>query len=233
MASRARTRATSPSSTSAINRTQRRWTTDARLLRALSPEEIAARSHHLTARGPAPRATDRLGALSSTPTTPRDALRIVLAARLARSIREYGHLAARIDPLGAPPPERPDARPGETHGLTDADLAALPASIVWPSAGAEAGTCLDAIERLRAIYSGTHRLRLRPRAATPPSAPGCATPSSRARFRAPLDAARQRAPAATRLTEVEGFERFLHRTFPGQKRFSIEGWTCSCRCSTS
>ena len=26
-----------------------------------------------------------------------------------------------------------------------------------------------------------------------------------------------------RLTEVEGFEKFLHRTFVGQKRFSIEG----------
>lgn len=26
-----------------------------------------------------------------------------------------------------------------------------------------------------------------------------------------------------RLTEVEGFEKFIHRTFVGQKRFSIEG----------
>ncbi len=26
-----------------------------------------------------------------------------------------------------------------------------------------------------------------------------------------------------RLMEVEGFEKFLHRTFVGQKRFSIEG----------
>lgn len=27
----------------------------------------------------------------------------------------------------------------------------------------------------------------------------------------------------TRLSEVEGFEKFIHRTFVGQKRFSIEG----------
>ena len=26
-----------------------------------------------------------------------------------------------------------------------------------------------------------------------------------------------------RLTQVEAFERFLHRTFPGKTRFSIEG----------
>src|ERR1700694_4526949 len=58
--------------------------------------------------------------------------RIVRAARLARSIREYGHLAADIDPLSQP-------RPGDpmldlaTHRITDADLTALPASIVWPA----------------------------------------------------------------------------------------------------
>ena len=32
-----------------------------------------------------------------------------------------------------------------------------------------------------------------------------------------------RAKLLKRLTEVESFERFLHTTFPGQKRFSIEG----------
>src|SRR5258708_10643278 len=79
--------------------------------------------------------------------------KIVGAARLARGIREYGHLAARIDPLGTPPPGDPMLDPA-THGLSDADLAALPASIVWPEAGAENGTSLDAIARLRAIYSG-------------------------------------------------------------------------------
>src|SRR5579884_4287582 len=33
-----------------------------------------------------------------------DVHKIVLAARLARAIREYGHLDARIDPLGRPRP---------------------------------------------------------------------------------------------------------------------------------
>lgn len=33
----------------------------------------------------------------------------------------------------------------------------------------------------------------------------------------------KRTSVLKRLTEVEGFEQFLHRTFVGQKRFSIEG----------
>src|SRR5438270_152460 len=45
-----------------------------------------------------------------------DVARVVGAARLARSIREFGHLAARIDPLGAPPPGDPMLDPA-THGI--------------------------------------------------------------------------------------------------------------------
>ena len=33
----------------------------------------------------------------------------------------------------------------------------------------------------------------------------------------------QRLNLLKRLTQVEGFEKFVHRTFVGQKRFSIEG----------
>ena len=46
--------------------------------------------------------------------------------------------------------------------------------------------------------------------------------AERGRFRAPADPID---PVALldRLTQVEAFERFLHRTFPGKTRFSIEG----------
>ncbi len=146
--------------------------------------------------------------------------KIVGAARLARGIREYGHLAARIDPLGTPPPGDPmlDAA---THGLSDADLAALPASIVWPEAGAEDGTSLDAIARLRAIYSGPlgydfdHVQDFEERAWLKDQVESGA-------FRTPL-APGERAGLLRRLTQVAVFERFLNSTFQGQKRFSIEG----------
>ncbi|HEY7833583.1 MAG TPA: thiamine pyrophosphate-dependent enzyme, partial [Ktedonobacterales bacterium] len=154
----------------------------------------------------------------------RSIARIVAAARLARGIREYGHLAARINPLAAalddPPPGDPMLDPA-THGITEDDLAALPASIVWPDAGPDAGTCRDAIARLRAIYSGplgydfdhvqdfTERAWLREVVES-------------GAYRQPLAADDQRALLG-RLSAVEGFERFLHSTFQGQKRFSIEG----------
>ena len=46
---------------------------------------------------------------------------VVGAANLAESIRRYGHLAARIDPVGAAPPGDPSLYP-EAHGITEADL---------------------------------------------------------------------------------------------------------------
>src|ERR687896_664596 len=54
---------------------------------------------------------------------------IVGAANLAESIRRYGHLAARLDPLGSEPPGDPSLSP-RAHGITDEDLKTLPASLV-------------------------------------------------------------------------------------------------------
>ena len=92
--------------------------------------------------------------VAELPASLLDVNKIVLAARIARGIREYGHLAANIDPLGAPRPGDPMLEP-ETHGITDEDLRQLPPTIVWPAAGPEEGTCLDAIKKLRSIYCGS------------------------------------------------------------------------------
>src|SRR5262245_45901015 len=54
---------------------------------------------------------------------------VVGAVNLAQSIRRYGHLAASIDPLGSRPLGDPSLEP-ETHGVTEADLEALPASLL-------------------------------------------------------------------------------------------------------
>src|SRR5438093_12929590 len=45
--------------------------------------------------------------LATRVTTP-DIARVVGAAALAQAIREYGHLAARLDPLGGEPPGAPE-----------------------------------------------------------------------------------------------------------------------------
>ena len=196
------------------------------------PPDIAALLDGAVAGMPAVPATPAAAATSVKPSAPvkpsppqapaawSDVMKIVLAARLARSIREYGHLNAHIDPLGTPPPGDPMLDP-TTHDLTDLDLAALPATIVWPNAGPEAGTCLDAIHQLQAIYSGTlgydfdhvedftERTWLMEAADT-------------GRYRQPLPR-EERRDLLRRLTQVESFEHFLHTTFQGQKRFSIEG----------
>lgn len=144
---------------------------------------------------------------------------IVAAARLARSIREYGHLAANIDPLGASRPGDPMLVPA-THDITDADLAALPASIVWPK-GSKAQNALEAMRDLRDIYCGPlgyefdHVQDFGERAWLHDTVESGA-------FRQPLPPEQQWA-LLERLTQVEAFERFLHTVFVGQKRFSIEG----------
>jgi len=55
--------------------------------------------------------------------------KIVGAANLARAIRAYGHLAARLDPLGTPPPGD-QALEAATHGISLEDLRQLPASVI-------------------------------------------------------------------------------------------------------
>src|SRR5579875_2170266 len=146
--------------------------------------------------------------------------KIVMVARLARSIREYGHLAANINPLGLERPGDPMLEE-QTHGLNDQILAALPGSIVFPGDGPAAGNALEAINRLRGMYMGTvgyefdhlqsyeQRAWLHEQVETGAFQPQLTPDEQRELLR--------------RLTQIEGFERFLHTTFQGQKRFSIEG----------
>ncbi|HEX6506782.1 MAG TPA: 2-oxoglutarate dehydrogenase E1 component, partial [Chloroflexota bacterium] len=195
----------------------------ATLARPTSPTPVSASSNG--ARSPQPSAPTTAPDLAETATPSPvadsdDVYRIVVAARLARGIREYGHLAANIDPLGGPRPGDPMLE-AETHHITDADLARLPASIVWPDAGPEAGTCLDAITRLREIYCGTvgydfdHVQDFNERAWLHDTVES-------GTYRQPLTPDEKRA-LLRRLTEIDGFERFLHTVFQGQKRFSVEG----------
>src|ERR1700730_7460857 len=73
------------------------------------------------------------------------------AASLAQSIRLFGHRGAHLDPLGSEPPGDPHLDYG-AHGLTEAELAKLPASIVG---NANLANAAEAIQRLEQIYSST------------------------------------------------------------------------------
>jgi 2-oxoglutarate dehydrogenase E1 component len=142
------------------------------------------------------------------------------AVGLANSIRLYGHLSATIDPLGSRALGDPMLEP-ETHGVTEAELRAQPASLIGGAIAAGAGSAWDVVERLRHIYCST----------TGYDVAHIFVPDERRWLREAIETGRFRAPAdpidpvalLDRLTDVEVFERFLHRTFPGKTRFSIEG----------
>ena len=145
--------------------------------------------------------------------------KVVAAARTARFVREIGHLAARIDPLGSTPPGDP-ALDHASHGLTREDLEALPATVVGGPLAENAPNAWVAVERLRAAYSGSigyeddhvqvaeERKWLRNAAET-------------GRFFQGLGEFQRNLLA--RLTEVETFELFLKQHFGSDKWFSLQG----------
>ena len=146
--------------------------------------------------------------------------KIVGAVNLAESIRRYGHLAARLDPLGGRPPGDPSLL-SETHAVTDQDLRALPASLVSGALVDPGKTAYDAIEELRRIYCSTSGYDYS-HVFVPAEREWLRQAAEAGRFRAPADPINPGA-LLDRLSQVEAFERFLQRTFPGKTRFSIEG----------
>ncbi len=157
-------------------------------------------------------------AAPQTATAPKiDIDKIVGAVNYAHAIRAYGHLAAQLDPLGTPPPGDPSLDPS-AHGITDDDLRQLPASLIGGALVAGARNALEATEALKRVYSATtgydyDHVRL------PDEREWLRNAAESGEFATlpdPVDLLKQ-------LTEVEVFERFLHRIFPGKHRFSIEG----------
>ena len=140
------------------------------------------------------------------------------ATSLLKAHRTHGHLAARLDPLGREPESDPSLDPGPL-GLTPELMERIPARILRmyvPGA-----TLAEALPHLREIYCGTtayeiehiasNRQRLWLREAIESGA-----------FRAPLTNDEQK-QLLKRLTEVDAFERFMHKAYLGQKQFSVEG----------
>src|SRR5262245_62070518 len=145
----------------------------------------------------------------------------IAAVTLAECIRRFGHLAARLDPLDYHTPVGDPSLAPEAHGLDAAALRRLPASIVGGPAADGAANALDAIERLRAIYCATtgHDYN---HVFVPAEREWLRQSVESGQFRPPKDPI-QAADLLDRITEVETFERFLQRTFPGKTRFSLEG----------
>jgi 2-oxoglutarate dehydrogenase E1 component len=146
---------------------------------------------------------------------------IVGATSLAQSLRRYGHLAARLDPLGIRIPIGDPSLLPATHNVTEEDLRKLPATLLSSPVCATAANMFEVIEAFRQIYCSTTGYDYA-HVFVPEERRWLRQAAEGGRFRAPLDPI---SPVALleRLSQVEAFERFLHRAFPGKTRFSIEG----------
>jgi 2-oxoglutarate dehydrogenase E1 component len=159
-----------------------------------------------------------LGSAESLPAGQID--KIVGTVNLAESIRKFGHMDARLDPLGSQPKGDYSLLPA-SHGVSEEDLRRLPASLIVGPIAAGKQSAFEVIEALRNVYStstGYDYGHLR----DPEERYWLHEAAESRRFRDPNDPVDAEA-LLERLTQVEVFEHFLHRTFPGKTRFSVEG----------
>ncbi len=152
--------------------------------------------------------------------TELDVEKAVGASKHVRHLRDFGHMAAKLDPLGSEPPGDPTLDP-TFYRIQDEDLESLPTLIVGGPIAERTNNAREAVEELRDIYCNTtgydfghvtdpqERFWLRE-----------AVESGRFYRRHEGESAKR---LLMRLTRVDSFEKFLHRAFLGQKRFSVEG----------
>src|SRR5687768_16173274 len=107
--------------------------------KSVDPETRAAFEQWQPTDDTAAPALPALPAAPALPASPASPAIYVGLVSLADSIRRYGHLAASLDPLGSPRQGDPTLELA-TYGLTEADLKALPASLVGGPAAEGAPT---------------------------------------------------------------------------------------------
>ncbi|HEX9332292.1 MAG TPA: 2-oxoglutarate dehydrogenase E1 component, partial [Anaerolineales bacterium] len=153
---------------------------------------------------------------------PQNLLLLTGAANLAQAIRVYGYLSVDLNPLESAPAStsNPLLTP-EFHHVREQDLSSLPADIVNLPEGQASRNAHEAIETLRSIYCGTigydyGHIRI------PEERDWLYQAAETGLFRPPQQTVGGK-NILERLTQVEAFEVFLHRLYPGKTRFSIEG----------
>ncbi|HLU24516.1 MAG TPA: 2-oxoglutarate dehydrogenase E1 component [Longimicrobiales bacterium] len=162
--------------------------------------------------------TDGVARLVEAPASEAQLAAAVAIGKLVMAYRLNGHWAARLDPLGSEPEGHPTLDP-EFHGVSPADLEAVPATVLH--LGAHGQTMADVLEWLREVYSGTIGYEYE-HVEDPDRRNWLRDTIEAGEFRRPLEPDKRRR-LLERLTEVEALEQFLHRAYLGAKRFSIEG----------
>lgn len=135
-------------------------------------------------------------------------------------LRQRGHRAVGTDPL-APPAESPEIFDVARYGLSLSDMERTPSEALGEPLSRLGSTVRDVAGRLQEAYLGRLGIEFE----------HLDDPSERDWLRSQVEEGpgpRPLGPESQRrlldeLLAVEEFERYLHTTFPGQKRFSLEG----------
>ena len=182
---------------------------------------LGARPADVTTDEPMPSPAEAAGAPAAA--APDDAEHERLAAvaagmALVKAYRHFGHMAARLDPLGTEPAGDPALDPAPL-GLTAENMAAVPAELLRIYVPGE--TLAEALPHLQETYTGTIAYEVE----------HIGSHEERVWLRRVVESGEHRLPMEAddkvalleRLISVETLERFLHKAYLGQKRFSIEG----------
>ncbi len=140
------------------------------------------------------------------------------ATSLIKAHRTHGLLGAHLDPLGTPPIGDPAMEPS-TYRLTPELMEALPADLLRVYVAGR--NLAEVLPNLRRTYCGTIAYEIE----------HIASHEQRVWLREHIESGAYTLPLTpeerlrllTRLTKVDAMERYLRRTFLGQKTFSIEG----------
>ena len=145
----------------------------------------------------------------------------IRALMLIRTYRVRGHLHAKLDPLGIEQPiDNPELTP-EFHGFTAADLdRPIYLDGVLGLQYATVRELMAILERTYCGHIGIQYMHI-------------AEPEEKAWLQARFEGADKfeqngftkegKLAILNKLIEAEGFERFLHKRFPGTKRFGLDG----------
>ena len=143
---------------------------------------------------------------------------VAAAMSIVKAHRTHGYLAASLDPLGRPPVGDPALR-SEELGLTPEIMQRIPADVL--RVYVEGDTMADVLPRLHEVYSGSIAYEIE----------HIGSHQQRLWLREVIESGGHRSDLSdderrellTSLIHTSTFERFLQRTYLGQKRFGIEG----------
>lgn len=161
---------------------------------------------------------ETLPAISVTDTIQTE--KILEAVKLADNIRRYGHLAAKIYPLGN---ERSEVAHIQlsNYNLSKEDLLAMPADLICRNAPPSVQNAYEAYQYLKEIYTESIAYEI-DHVHNTEEKNWLLERIEEGRLNAKMSN-EKKISLLKRLMEVDEFEKFLHKTFVGQKRFSIEG----------